>query len=454
MIEFVRTIWRELLSSLGETFSLFRGDGVPGADVAAFAVRLLVSLLVLLLAWLVYGLARRALAWTLRRTRFPASAQGPLFLALRTVVLVLAVLAVLGQFGISRALLGDASLAALFAFAFYLLWWTGNRVVQASVRRAGLDRSLRQLLRNVLAVSVAAVGFVMVMDQFGVNVLAAITALGVVGIAVGFAAQETLSNFIAGITLLIERPFRLGEWVDVGGKVGRVESIRLRTTLIVDRDNVHTIIPNAQVAADQIVNLSGGGPLRLRIELGIAYKESAAEARDPASHAARARGHPARRPLRADGAGDRPGRELRGPGGVRLDSARQDRRPAEHRIGARGALQGGAGPRGDRDPLPAPAAVHRRRQGSRAGAGAVGSASRRGRGVRRRPSRTELAGRRLSGGPRGPGRTAQNRIRSQAISSSGRNTSAYSISTPADWLRNIATSTCLPRRLIASTSST
>lgn len=63
-------------------------------------------------------------------------------------------------------------------------------------------------------------------------------------------------------------------------KVGRVESIRLRTTLIVDRDNVHTIIPNAQVAAGQIVNLSGGGPLRLRIEIGIAYKESAAQARD------------------------------------------------------------------------------------------------------------------------------------------------------------------------------
>lgn len=280
VIEFLRTIWRELLGSLGESFSLVRGDGVAALDVEALAVRLLVSVLVVLLAWLVYGLARRTLAWTLRRTRFPVTARAPLFLALRAVVTVLASLAVLGQFGVSRALLGDAALAAVFAFAFYLVWWTGNRVLQATVDRAGLDRSLRQLLRNVLAVTLATVGFVMVMDQFGVNVLAAVTALGVVGIAVGFAAQETLSNFIAGITLLIERPFRLGEWVDVGGKVGRVEAIRLRTTLIVDRDNVHTIIPNAQVAAGQIVNLSGGGPLRLRIELGIAYKESAAEARE------------------------------------------------------------------------------------------------------------------------------------------------------------------------------
>jgi len=280
VIEFVRTVWHELIRSLGEAFSLVRGDGVVGLDLGALTVRVLVSVLVVLLAWLAYGVARRTLSWTLRRTRFPESARGPLFLALRAVVAVLASLAVLGQFGVPRALLGDAALAAIFAFAFYLVWWTGNRVLQATADRAGLDRSLRQLLRNVLAVTVAAVGFVMVMDQFGVNVLAAVTALGVVGIAVGFAAQETLSNFIAGVTLLIERPFRLGEWVDVGGKVGRVESIRLRTTLIVDRDNVHTIIPNAQVAAGQIVNLSGGGPLRLRIELGIAYKESAAEARE------------------------------------------------------------------------------------------------------------------------------------------------------------------------------
>ncbi len=279
MIDFLRTVWSELLRSLGEAISLVGGDGGPAIDVPALTVRLIVSALVLALAWIAYAVARRGLDWTLRRTRFARDARGPLVLALRSFVLILAALAVLGQFGVAQPLLGRAAVAAVFAFLFYLAWWTGNRLLMAAVDRVGLDRSLRQLLRNVLAVTVAAVGFVTVMDQFGVNVLAAITALGVVGIAVGFAAQETLSNFIAGITLLIERPFRIGDWVDVGGKGGRVEAIRLRTTLIVDRDNVHTIIPNAQVAAGQIVNLSGGGPLRLRIELGIAYKESVPAAR-------------------------------------------------------------------------------------------------------------------------------------------------------------------------------
>jgi small-conductance mechanosensitive channel len=279
VIDFLRTVWSELLRSLGEAVSLVGGEGGPAIDVTALTVRLIVSALVLTLAWIAYGVARRGLDWALRRTRFPRDARGPLMLALRSIVLILAALAVLGQFGVPQPLLGRAAVAAVFGFLFYLVWWTGNRLLMAAVDRIGLDRSLKQLLRNVLAVTVAAVGFVTVMDQFGVNVLAAITALGVVGIAVGFAAQETLANFIAGITLLLERPFRIGDWVDVGGKGGRVEAIRLRTTLIVDRDNVHTIIPNAQVAAGQIVNLSGGGPLRLRIELGIAYKESVPAAR-------------------------------------------------------------------------------------------------------------------------------------------------------------------------------
>ena len=74
-------------------------------------------------------------------------------------------------------------------------------------------------------VVIAALAVVTVMDQFGVDVLGVVTALGVVGIAVGFAAQDTLSNFISGVTLLVERPFQIGDWVELAGKVGRVERI-------------------------------------------------------------------------------------------------------------------------------------------------------------------------------------------------------------------------------------
>jgi small-conductance mechanosensitive channel len=193
---------------------------------------------------------------------------------------LLALLAVMAQFGVSTAVLGRVATAALFALVYYAAWLVAQALLANATTRAGLDRSLIQLLRNVVGVVVVALAVVTVMDQFGVDVLGVITALGVVGIAVGFAAQDTLSNFISGVTLLIERPFRIGDWVELAGKVGRVERISLRTTRVVSRDNIHSSIPNAKVASAEIVNLSAGGPLRLRVPVGIAYKESARAARE------------------------------------------------------------------------------------------------------------------------------------------------------------------------------
>lgn len=100
------------------------------------------------------------------------------------------------------------------------------------------------------------------------------------GIAVGFAAQSTLSNFIAGITLLIERPFRIGDWVNINGQDGKVVKIALRTTWLRTRDNIFAMIPNDSVASSDIINFSAEGITRLNLSVGIAYKESVVKARE------------------------------------------------------------------------------------------------------------------------------------------------------------------------------
>lgn len=277
---FAGTVWGELRRSLGEALGLFGDGGFASSDaLATLVTRVLVSLLLLALFGMVLGLARRALALLGRRLRLPPDLVRTMRRAVGYAVALLAGLAVLAQFGADRALLGRVAAAALFALLYYALWVLGMRLLANAAHRSGIDRSLEQLLRNVLGVVVVAFAAITVLDQFGVDVLGVVTALGVVGIAVGFAAQDTLSNFISGITLLIERPFRIGDWVELAGKVGRVERISLRTTRLVTRDNVHTSIPNASVASSEIVNLSAGGPLRLRVPVGIAYKESAARAR-------------------------------------------------------------------------------------------------------------------------------------------------------------------------------
>ncbi|MFW5825902.1 MAG: mechanosensitive ion channel family protein, partial [Marinobacter sp.] len=133
---------------------------------------------------------------------------------------------------------------------------------------------------NSLLVLALVLGSVTVLAQFGFDVWSVIASLGIVGIAVGFAAQSTLSNFIAGLTLLIERPFRIGDWVRINDQEGKVLKIAFRTTWLRTRDNIFTMIPNDSVASSDIVNFSAEGPTRVRIPVGIAYKESAQAARD------------------------------------------------------------------------------------------------------------------------------------------------------------------------------
>jgi len=278
---FLDSVWEQLRQSLLRALGPFGPQGVAsGGALTTLATRLIVALLLVVLFGAAYAVLARVLESAGRRLHVPVDLVKMLRRALAYAVTLLALLAVMAQFGVATAVLGRVATAALFALVYYAAWLVAHRLLANATTRAGLDRSLVQLLRNVVGVVVAALAVVTVMDQFGVDVLGVITALGVVGIAVGFAAQDTLSNFISGVTLLIERPFHIGDWVELTGKVGRVERISLRTTRVVSRDNVHSSIPNAKVASAEIVNLSAGGPLRLRVPVGIAYKESAQAARE------------------------------------------------------------------------------------------------------------------------------------------------------------------------------
>ena len=159
-------------------------------------------------------------------------------------------------------------------------WLAIGRLLRETMNRYRLEPSIRQLVENLFSVLTVTFAAVTVLSQFGFDVVSIVAGLGIVGIAVGFAAQSTLSNFIAGITLLIERPFRIGDWVTINGQDGKVVKIALRTTWLRTRDNIFTMIPNDNVASSEIINYSAEGATRLNIPVGIAYKESARAARD------------------------------------------------------------------------------------------------------------------------------------------------------------------------------
>ena len=130
------------------------------------------------------------------------------------------------------------------------------------------------LLEMSLKLTVVGVVVYLLFVSWHIDVSAWLASAGVIGIAVGFAAKDTLANLFAGFFILADAPYKLGDYIVIdGGLRGRVTAIGLRSTRILTRDDVEITVPNAVIAASRIINESGG-PMaahRLRLVVGVAY---------------------------------------------------------------------------------------------------------------------------------------------------------------------------------------
>jgi small-conductance mechanosensitive channel len=141
-----------------------------------------------------------------------------------------------------------------------------------------LDNIVIDLLNKFSGAIVYATAAVIALDVLGVNVMPFIAGAGVLGVAVGFAAKDTLSNLIAGILLIIDRPFEVGDRIEVwsvpagNASWGDVIDIGLRATRIKTTDNIVVIIPNNEIMTRDIVNYTSiSTSIRVRIDIGVAY---------------------------------------------------------------------------------------------------------------------------------------------------------------------------------------
>jgi len=160
--------------------------------------------------------------------------------------------------------------AAVFYGLYRVLLGTAARIMDRSSRvNPGMQAIGLKTLR------VLGIGFigVITLSQLGVNVSAILAGFGIAGLAVGFAAKDSLGNFISGITILLDRPFHVGDWVQVGDIYGQVKELTLRSTRIMTRKREVVVIPNDQMVNQAVWNQSASGPFRVDVEFGVAYKE-------------------------------------------------------------------------------------------------------------------------------------------------------------------------------------
>ena len=170
------------------------------------------------------------------------------------------------------------------ALVLLVIFWVLARVLGKVLRRfmtgAGMEEALIGLLvDSILYYGVMIFGLVMAAAQLGINVGAALAGLGVVGLALAFAAQDSVANVISGIIIFWDKPFEVGDWIKVEEQFGRVNNITLRSTRIRTPRNTYVVIPNKSIIDAVLENLSQHGELRVDVAVGIAYKEDILAAR-------------------------------------------------------------------------------------------------------------------------------------------------------------------------------
>ncbi len=117
------------------------------------------------------------------------------------------------------------------------------------------------------------------LDRIGIKLTAAIAVLGAAALAVAFALQGSLSNFAAGILMVIFKPFKVGDFVAIAGVQGTVQEIQVLTTVINSIDNIRIIIPNAQVTGGTIQNFTANDTRRIDLTIGVSYDDDLKKAK-------------------------------------------------------------------------------------------------------------------------------------------------------------------------------
>ena len=136
-----------------------------------------------------------------------------------------------------------------------------------------VDPSLSSFAKNLIYYALVAFVAIAALSKLGIQTASFIAVLGAAGLAVGMALQGSLSNFAAGVMILVFRPFKVGDFVSAGGAAGTVKEIQIFNTILGSPDNVKVIVPNAQITSGDIKNYSANSTRRVDLVIGVSYSD-------------------------------------------------------------------------------------------------------------------------------------------------------------------------------------
>lgn len=178
----------------------------------------------------------------------------------------------------------DWAIKVFLALVIYIAgkWIAGllTRWLVKLMQARSVDPTLVTFLSNLTQAILLVAVILAALDTLGLPVTSLLAVVGAAGLAVGLAMKDSLSNFAAGVMLVMFRPFSKGDFIEAAGVTGTVEEVRIFNTVLVTPDNKQVIIPNGQVAAGTITNYTAKEIRRVDFVFGVGYDDDLKVARD------------------------------------------------------------------------------------------------------------------------------------------------------------------------------
>jgi len=173
----------------------------------------------------------------------------------------------------------------VFFLILIVLSWVLANIIGKAVKKAVVNIQsasvlLKDFIVNISRKAIFVVGFIVALSMLEINIGPLLAAIGAAGFIMGFALQGTLSNFAAGIMILIYRPYDVGDLIDVGGMLGKVDAMTIVSTTLRKPDNQKVVIPNNMIWGDIITNITGTSKRRVDLVFGIGYGDDIAKAQE------------------------------------------------------------------------------------------------------------------------------------------------------------------------------
>jgi small conductance mechanosensitive channel len=169
----------------------------------------------------------------------------------------------------------EFGIKTLIAVAIFYVGRIIARILQRGLRKLmrtqEVDKILETFVCNLAYWTIMTFVIIAAINQVGIQTTSLIAIMGAAGLAVGLALQGSLSNFAAGVLIVVFRPYRVGDWVEAAGISGAVEQVQILTTVLKTGDNKQIIVPNSQIMGSIITNYSANETRRVDLTVGVSY---------------------------------------------------------------------------------------------------------------------------------------------------------------------------------------